>query len=313
MKPQKNRQALIHQAQNGFDWTACLLREKLKTNHGRIILVGLAVGLYYFLIWSTDLIVRGSRGSLGLFLISGMVFLAFQNLWGQRKELSKMTASEEDQLLGHLLILAGFAVFPFCRFALWSQGLAWLIVLTGIVCSTWGATFFNRYKLATLLVALSVYPRPGDTTTIIWQTFMPNQWLEKLMAWGGTIGLQAIGQPATVSETIIFLEHGAVEVNFGCSGFHMAVSVAIMGALFGLFLKQRLYKIILLTITGVFLSLLFNVPRIMLMAIASVYWGSYWFHFWHSSWGSQIFVGALFTVYYYILMAALKQPAKAKP
>lgn len=312
MKPQKTSQTLVHQLQDKFDWITDWLREKLKTNHGRIILLGLAAGLYYFLIWSIDLLVRAFHGSLGLFLIGGMVSLAFQSLWSQRKELNQMVALHEDRLLGHLMILAGFVIFPFCRFALWSQGLVWLVMLTGIVCSTWGTTFFNRYKLATLLLTLSIYPRPGETTTIIWQTFMPYQWLERRMAWGGTIGLQAIGQPAKVSGTIIFLDHGAVDVNFGCSGFHMAISVGIMGAVFGLFFKQRPHKIALLIIAGVVLALLFNIPRIMLMAIASVYWESYWFNFWHSSWGSQIFVGTLLTVYYYILMTVLKQPDKLK-
>lgn len=312
MKPQKTDQTLTRQLQNSFNWIAGWLRERLRTNHGRIILIGLAVGLYYFLIWSTDLIVRGAHGSLGLFLIGGMVFVAFQNLWSHRKKLNQIAASEEDRLLGYVLILSGFVIFPFCRFALWSQGLVWLIVLTGIICSTWGATFFNRYKLVTLLLAMSVYPRPGETTTIIWQTFMPHHWLEKLMASAGTIGLQAIGQSAKVNGTVIFLNHEAVDVNFGCSGFHMAISVAIMGALIGLFFKQRLHKIILLSIFGAVLALLFNVPRIVLMAIASVYWGDYWFNFWHSSWGSQIFVGVLFTIYYYILMAVIKQPSKSK-
>jgi len=52
----------------------------------------------------------------------------------------------------------------------------------------------------------------------------------------------------------------------------------------------------------VVLALIFNVPRIMLLAIAAVYWGETSFKFWHGPWGGQMFSGVLFTVYYYAVM-----------
>ena len=40
---------------------------------------------------------------------------------------------------------------------------------------------------------------------------------------------------------------------------------------------------------GIVLALAFNVPRIVLMTLAVVYWGKDAFEFWHGAWGGQIF------------------------
>jgi exosortase/archaeosortase family protein len=61
---------------------------------------------------------------------------------------------------------------------------------------------------------------------------------------------------------------------------------------------------------GAVLAYVLNIPRIVLVTYAAVYWGPYWFNFWHHSWGAQIFVGAMFTVYYYIVMWMVDEPAE---
>ncbi|NJL57849.1 hypothetical protein HC928_23995 [bacterium] len=108
---------------------------------------------------------RGSfQGSPGLPLILGVVGLALHELWKKRTQLVEEPVGAEDQLLGHILILSGVAFFPFYRSAVWSQSLIWLIVLIGIACSSWGLGFFRKHTVPALLMALSVYPRPGETT-----------------------------------------------------------------------------------------------------------------------------------------------------
>ncbi|MGI0484484.1 cyanoexosortase C [Pantanalinema rosaneae CENA516] len=289
------------------------LQTHLKTTHGRFVLCGLLVGLSYLPVWLGGLTVSASQGSAGLPLILAVVFLGFHELWKQRQALAQTTAAEEDQLLGHILILSGVILFPFCRSVIWPQALIWLLVLAGIACSSWGVSFFRKYPLPILLIALSVYPKPGVMARILWQTFTPPNLLENLMANAGVHALRAIGQPATVIENVVSLPAGAVKVDWGCNGFNMAFTMAAAGLIMGLFLKQSWLKIIGFIVVGIVLSLLFNVPRIMLLAIASVYWGEVSFKFWHGPWGGQMFAGVLFTVYYYAIMWIVNRSTKKVP
>lgn len=133
------------------------------------------------------------------------------------------------------------------------------------------------------------------------------------MAWSGSIGLRVIGQSAVAKGTVIIMADGAVQVAYGCNGLYMAVTMAVASFVLGLFLKQSKGAIALMMMVGAVLAFITNVPRIMLMTLASVYWGEHWFRFWHDSWGGQIFVSGLFTIYYYVIMAIVKrQPAKSK-
>lgn len=274
----------------------------LQTTHGRIVLCGLFVGLCYLPVWCSGLLVSASQGSAGLPLISATVYLGLQQLWKQRRNLATIQASEEDELLGHALILSSVALFPFCRSEIWSQAVIWLLILIGIACSSWGVRFFTQYPLPTVLLALSVYPKPGVLARILWQTLTPPKLLEHLMAWSGTVALRVIGQPAVVQGTLVSLPGGSVEVAWGCNGFNMAFTMAAAGLIMGLFLNQSRLQTIGLMAIGIVLALVFNVPRIMLLTLASVYWGKAAFEFWHGPWGGQIFTGVLFTVYYYAVM-----------
>ena len=92
----------------------------------------------------------------------------------------------------------------------------------------------------------------------------------------------------------------------------MATIIAVASLVLGLFLKQSLPKVALMTTLGVILALLANIPRIMLMAMAEAYWGKASFEFWHGFWGGQIFSSILFTIYYYVVMAVIKHQRKQK-
>lgn len=289
-----------------LDWA----QEGIRTTHNRIVLCGLLVGLCYLPVWLSGLISRASQGSSGLPLIAAVVFLGLQQLWNQRQQLAKMKAPDEDRLLGHVLILCSVVLFPFCRFAIWSQALLWLLALIGIAFSSWGMRFFGKYSLPCLLLLLSVYPKPGVTARILWDGISPPRFLEQIMATAGAAALRVIGQPATAEGIAVKFPSGAVAVNWGCNGFNMAFTMAAAGLILGLFYKQSWLRIVGIIALGVILALIFNIPRIMLLAIAAVYWGDQAFKFWHGSIGGQLFAGVLFTIYYYAVMAIINRKPK---
>ena len=289
-------------------WGIASLKDLIKTNHGRIVLLGLFIGLIYFPVWVYDLVLRSIKGSTGLALISCAALMALVPLWKNRQYLTQLSASEEDQAIGHLLILGSVAIFPFFRSEMWAQALIWLFILIGITLSTWGAAFFAKYPLTTFLLPLTVYTRPGIIAQGTWRFVMPPNFLENIMAAASVKVLQLMGQAAVAQGRFITMPTGgAVEVAWRCNGFNMAVAMAVTGLLLGIFFKRTRSQIARLMLVGAVVGLVFNVPRVMLMAMAHAYWGEWWFDFWHGSWGAQIFVGVLFTVYYYMAMAMLNR------
>ena len=289
------------------------LQQALRTNRGRFVLIGLSTGLLYLPVWLGYLIPQALRGKIGWFLVLSMLSLAGLELWSKKQTLEKLDASEEDRLIGYLLIGAGVTLFPFCRFAIWPQALLWLIILIGIACATWGISFFYRFIMPTFFIGLTVYPRIGLISRFVWELLFPDQLLEKVMAVIASAGMRVIGFPATQEGVFITFPKGAVEVGWGCNGLDMAITIAAAGLFMGLLYKQKRTQMIWLTGLGAMIALIANIPRLMLVTIAHVYWGEWWFHFWHGFWGGQIFSGVLFTLYYYALMALVDQkPSKSR-
>lgn len=289
-----------------------LLHTSLATPHTRIVTCGLLVGMIFSPLWLYDVVVGTLNGAASLILVAAAVLGGYQ-LWTQRSQLAKRNASEEDQLLGHIIIVSGVGLAPFCFFSEWSQKLVWILILAGIALSSWGISFFKRYPMPAFLISIGFFPQPTAVGKAVWDAFTPPEMLERFMAWSGGLGLQAIGHSATIRETIISLPGGSVRVDWGCSGFDMASIIAVASLVLGLFLKQSLPKVSLMVVIGIILALLSNVPRIMLMAMAEAYWGRESFEFWHGFWGGQIFSSILFTVYYYVVMAIVKgRSVKAK-
>jgi exosortase len=297
------------------------IRQEMKTSHGRIVLCGLLVVFCYSIFWLGVLLFRSVQGSSSGLLQAAAIYLAFQLLWNQRRRLKPMIAPTEDRLLGHLLILSGIVLLPVCLIATWSQPfISWLLaaivcvwILAGIACSRWGGSFFSAHPLSIFLICLGLLPKPAEISRGIWQAITPPEVLERFMAWSGSLALHAIGQPAIVEGIFISLPNGVVKIGWGCNGFDMAATMAVASFVLGLFLRQSRSKIILLMVVGAVLALVFNIPRIVLVSIAAVYWGEYWFNFWHDSWGSQIFVTVLFTLYYYVVMGMIKQRPQKQP
>ncbi len=304
MKRQKVRQVAARLVQAG-----------LKTTHSRIISLGLLTVLSYLVFWSGVLVLRSLHGSASGMLQLTAVGLGIYQLWNQRQSLEKVSAPEEDQLLGYILVISGVLIFPICLVATWSQemvsaltlAMVCAVILSGIACSTWGVGFFSTYPVPTFLICLGLLPKPAEISRAIWRAFTEPEILERFMAWSGAVALRTIGQSAVADGIYISLPQGSVEVGWGCNGFDMAMTMVVASLVLGLFLKQSGFKTVMMMVIGAVLALVSNIPRIMLVTYASVYWGEYWFNFWHDSWGSQIFVSILFTIYYYIVMALVKQ------
>jgi exosortase/archaeosortase family protein len=293
--------------------SASLVHEGIRTTHNRIVSCGLlVVGLGYLPFRLGDILIRSLHGS-SVALMFAVLCLGVYQFWRQREKLSKLNASEEDRFMGHVLILSGSALFPFCFSSLWAQTVLCLLILGAIACSTWGLAFFKVCLLPAFLISAGLIPNPGILGHALWQTFIPPLLLERLTAWLGFWGLRAINQPAQLEGDMISLHNGSlagsVQVSWGCTGFSMAMSVAVAGLLMGLFFKQSFSRVILLMIAGIVLALVLNIPRVVLLALSVAYWGDSYFRFWHEGLGTQIFSTVLFTIYYYATMPLLKSKA----
>ncbi len=286
-----------------------LLPKSLRTAHNQIVLCGLLVGLWYLPNWLWVVLHDASQGAAFPLIVLAAAYFAAQELWRKRNKLAKLIAPVKYRSIGHILILTGVAFFPFCSFAYWSQTLlwflvsiVWLLVLVGIALSSWGLDFFKKYPRLTYLILLSVNPRSNFFLVHLWRFLTPHNMLERFMAWSGSLVLQTIGQPATSTDIYISLPTGGVKVGWGCNGFDMALTMAATSLLLGVIIKQSWWQTVGLVILGIALALVLNVPRIVLLTLAAVFWGDESFEFWHGAWGGQIFSGVLFTAYYYLAM-----------
>lgn len=275
----------------------------LETQHNRIILCGLVVGLYYYLFsWLKAVI---------LFLISGMTFplltvtaayLALQELWLRKHQLAKLNPAAIQRRLGHSLILFGTALFPFTINKGWSQALVWAVILVGILLSNWGLEFFKKYKITFFLIVISIYPGIYFLPEYIWRALTPERTMDYIQAWSVNLALQAIGYPSSVDGTLVKLPTGSIEIGWGCNGFDLIVLMLMTGLLIGIAYKLKGLQIINICFLGSIVAFAFNTARIVLLAISVAYWDESVFDFWHNGWGGQIFSAAMFTAYYYLLM-----------
>jgi exosortase len=278
------------------------LVQTARTTHGFIVLSGLLIGLCYFPAWFGYLFKRGLQGAVSWFIIVAMLSFIGIELWQKRQYLKRYVPATEDRTLGHSLIIAGIFAYPFCRFALWPQALVWLMILLGIVISTWGSTFLINHKLVMVFLCLSVYPRLGIISRTVWDFFFPTYALESAMAKWATLGLNRFGLESLADGRFIVFPQGKVVVGWGCNGLDMAITVAIAGLFIGLIFQQPIADIAKFMTTGIFMAFLANIPRLMLVSVAYVYWGEGWFKFWHGFWGGQVFSASLFTIYYYAVV-----------
>ena len=279
-----------------------------QTNHHRILACGFFVGIYYLtrwlgLVW--DILIVGDEL---LFLSLGLLAYAGSIAWQQRTTLATFRATQEEAFVGHSLIFGGMGAFVVLSSSRSLLTLALDVTLIGMIYSHWGIDSLRRYPIAILSLLLGFYPSLSFLTSAIWDILTPPNLLENAMASMGGLTLRAMGESAVVQGPFLSLPTGAIEVKLGCSGFRMAVTIAGGGFLLGIFLKQRRSTILYWMTIGIVLALAFNVPRIVLMTLAVVYWGKDAFEFWHGAWGGQIFSAIVMTTYYQIIMWPPQKP-----
>ena len=265
------------------------------------------MGLFYLPDWFKIAVDTCLHGSSNILFNLGFLYLGLDHLWKHRNSLTQMVVFDEERMTGYLIIFGSAALFPVCFSSVSLKALLWAVILIGLAYSSWGIRFFKSYALQSVLILASLYPDWTYALREVWKMTTPLHYLENLMAWASSLALQAIGQPAIAKEFIIELPAGAVQIGFVCNGFEMAVTMAGASLLMGLWYKQSRLNIAAMVAVGIGLALIFNIPRIMLLTIASVYWGKDSFEFWHGAWGGQIFSTILFTVYYYSVIWIMNQ------
>lgn len=277
-----------------------------------LILLATLVALFYLPTWLIEVGKTIVAGGSECIINMGFIALFFQAIWRDRQALLCWEVNEEDRLIGQILIVSGVLGFPFVRDSVSFQAVAFAWILMGVLLSQWGLQFFRKYSLESLLLIISIYPNLNFIAIRVFRFFTGEDMLERVMAFLGSLGLQAFGQSAVSNLALVTLPEGSVLVAPGCNGFSMAFTLAGTSFVLGLFMKLGWRKITALTLVGIAIALVFNVPRIMLLANAAVYWGEASFDFWHGAWGGQIFASVMFTVYYYVAMAIIdgkKSPA----
>ena len=271
-----------------------------QTNHNRILSCGFWVGICYLIRWlglAWEILIQGDEL---LFLSLGLLAYAGSIAWQQRTTLATFRATSEEAFVGHLLILGGMTAFIVLSSSRSLLALTWDVTLFGMIYSHWGIACLRKYPIALLTLFLGFYPSLSFLTVAIWQVLTPHNLLENAMAWMGGIMLRAMGESAVSEGPFLSLPTGSIEIRTGCNGLRMAVTIALGSLLLGLFLKQRRRTILCCMAIGITLALAFNVPRLVLMALAVAYWGKESFEFWHGPWGGQVFSAIVFTTYYYI-------------
>jgi exosortase/archaeosortase family protein len=260
-----------------------------------------------------DLWARLLQGHAGPVLLLTFLLVGLQRLWGQRHRLKTLHPSAEEHWLGYGVLLLGMGVFAIGWSAmptLWILMLGSWGVLLGIALMSWGVEVLRLCPLAIGLIALGLIPVPRTLVEILRTEFLPG-WPEQGSAWLAYWGMQLIGQPVTLEGKILRLPNGGVSVEAGCTALVTAAQLALSNGLAGLWLHLRHRTIVLLMLCGIGLAIALNTPRIMLMLMATTYWGKDAFEFWHRGWGSQLFVMGIFTINYCLLVAWEKRERTA--
>jgi exosortase/archaeosortase family protein len=291
-----------------------LWQRAMRDRHSQIVTIGLLFILAYLPTW-LGVIGRGIlEGKSDSILNFGLIALALQTIHHQRQKLTTLAVGSDDRFMGYVLMLAGIVTFIFFHSVNFSgsfQALAVMLILCGIAGSTWGLAFFPLFPASIVYLLIAVYPDTAFIAIRVCRFFTSEDMLERIMASLGALQLNIIGYKAIAEGLYVKLPEGAVIVGPGCSGFDMAYTIMGCSFLFGRFMTVSWRRIAALIAVAWVLAMVCNMPRIALLAIASVYWGEHSFEFWHGPIGGQMFSAVMFTVYYYIAMWLVDSPKVA--
>jgi exosortase len=287
------------------------LQRGLSTSHGRVLACAAMLGLIYLPTWGAIIWTEILHGSSSPFLNLAFMGYGITQFWQQRDQLSRCTAETDDRILGYACLFFSIGLYLVTGSSASAKAILAMAALIGVLVSTYGLSVFRQMAMAIALLVASLYPSLIFISNLVRQTTTGNI-LEQSMAHLGAIGLSLIGYHPSVSNEFLSLPEGAVQVGSGCSGFDMAFTLGFTGFLIGLFMKRDWKMTSMLIGSGIATSLVLNIPRIMLLAIASIHWGKQSFEFWHGPIGGQIFSCIMFTFYYYLAMWLIdRKPVKA--
>jgi exosortase len=300
MNWQSTQQTLLDRLQRG-----------LSTRHGRVLACATLFGAIYLPTWGGIIWSEILEGSSSPFINLAFLGYGINEFWQKRDQLSRCTAETDDRLIGYGCLFFSIGLYFVTGSSASAKAALAMVALLGVIVSTYGLSVFRQMAMAIALLVASLYPSLIFITNAVRQALTSNL-LEQSMAQLGAIGLRLIGYQPSVSNELLSLPEGAVQVGSGCSGFDMAFTLGLTGFLVGLFMKRNWKMTALLIGSGIATSLVFNIPRIMLLAIASIHWGKQSFEFWHGPIGGQIFSCIMFTFYYYLAMWLIdRKPAKS--
>jgi exosortase len=284
-------------------------KRMLQTTHGRVVLLGLVAIACYFPTWGRLTWQAMAKGGSDFLINGGLIGLALREFWQHRGLITKMDVPPEDRWMGYAILGCGLAMIPMALNSASFQALLAAMILASLMLSQWGVAFFIRFPGSIVMLLFSFYPDMGYLANQIWRVLTPHLLLERMTAGLASLGLQGIGFKAVAQGSLLSLPQGAVEVASGCSGFDMAFTLLAVGGLMGLYYRLKKRQTLAIIVVGVALALAMNIPRVMLLAIASVYWGKASFEFWHGPIGGQIFAAILFTIFHYIVMYVVNRSA----
>jgi exosortase/archaeosortase family protein len=286
------------------------LQRGLSTSHGRVLACAVLFGFIYLPTWGAIVWSEILSGSSSPFLNLAFIGYGVTQFWQRRDELSRCTAETDDRILGYACLFFSIGLYVATGSSASAKAVLAMGALIGVLISTYGLSIFSKMGMAIALLVASLYPSLIFISNVARQATTSNL-LEQSMAHLGAIGLSLIGYRPSVSGEFLSLPEGAVQVGSGCSGFDMAFTLGFTGFLVGLFMKRDWKMTSLLVGSGIATSLVFNIPRIMVLAIASIHWGKQSFEFWHGPIGGQIFSCIMFTFYYYLSMWLIdRKPVK---
>ncbi|WP_414550909.1 cyanoexosortase C [Anabaena sp. CCY 0017] len=278
-------------------------QQSLKTHHGRMLNLAAVAGLLYFPVWAGTLLSSVISGNASILFNGGFLYFGLKKLWTERDTLRQVPVSRDDRLIGHMLIVGSAFWLPFCRNSVSLQAFVWLIVVLGVGWSSFGFNLFRRYPIASAMILVSMYPSSVFLANRLFASIIEPRVVETFTAWLGSMALQVIGEPAMAAKNLIVVREQSVIVGFACTGFDMALSLTGLSFWLGLSLKQNWWRISMAMVSGIAIAIVFNVPRVVMLVLAVLYWGQSTFDFWHGPWGGQIFSGIMFTVAYYVVFA----------
>jgi exosortase/archaeosortase family protein len=297
------------QLQTAKNITLDLFQKSLRTSHTRFMTLAALVAACYLPAWIGFLIHSTFGGSSVPILNIGAIVLVIQVFVQNREKINAFEVAEDDRFLGYGLTILGMVAFAYFRAfhsSISFQALSVMTIVIGMIWSSWGLTSIIRFPVTIFLCIASIYPDPFFITIRIFRFFTSENSLEQVMAQVTSMGLNLIGFQAVSNVMAVTLPQGSVLVGPACSGADMIFILMSVGFLTGKFMKLSYLKTSILMAFGLILAVTMNIPRLMLLAVAAVYWGKSYFDFWHGSIGGQIFAGLLFTLYYYGVEAILK-------